>query len=49
MRALAVIEETGEADFPCIRFYESGFGYRYGVQYTRNPHFDTWKVGDRQQ
>ena len=49
MRAQEIIEATGEADFPCIRFYESGVGYRYGDLYERSGPWDRWSVGDRQR
>lgn len=49
--AKKLIEETGEADFPCIRFMDArGCGrYLYGDLYGRNPKVDRWKVGDIQQ
>jgi hypothetical protein len=51
VRAKKIIEETGEADFPCIRFMDArGTGrYLYGDLYARNPYVDRWKVGDIQQ
>jgi|SaaInlStandDraft_7_1057024.scaffolds.fasta_scaffold00250_48 hypothetical protein len=50
VRAKEIIEETGTADFPCIRFKVSREGrYLYGDLYPRNPTFDRWKPGDVQQ
>lgn len=48
VRALKVLQETGRASFPCIRF-KGPDGYLYGDLYPRNDRLDTWKVGDRQQ
>jgi hypothetical protein len=47
--AKKLIEETGEADFPCIRFYDDPTRrYLYGELYPRSP-VDEWQVGDVQQ
>lgn len=49
VRAKVAIEETGEADFPCIRFYDSErSAYLYGELYGRQD-WETWEVGDVQQ
>lgn len=48
--ALKVIEETGKATFPCIRFHDTVRGvYLYGDLYARTGPWDTWRPGDRQQ
>lgn len=46
--ALKVIQETGRATFPCIRFHSGGV-YLYGDLYQRTGSWDTWRPGDRQQ
>ena len=47
VRALKVIEETGRATFPCIRFHDQD-GYWYGDLYEK-ARWEKWEVGDRQQ
>ena len=50
VRALKVIEETGKASFPCIRFHDMVRGqYLYGDLYEKTGPWGNWKVGDRQQ
>lgn len=49
VRGVAIIQMTGEADFPCIRFHDYEIShYLYGELYSRSE-WDTWKVGDIQQ
>ena len=50
VRAREIVKETGEAEFPCIRYYDAEKGhYLYGDLYERTGPWDTWKVGDIQQ